>query len=517
MSTPTLDDEQIVAGIVEWADRSGMPGRNRVVAQFGIGASRAARLLAAADQVLAARSGPVRNLDANLPQDPDADRSGPQETGPADRSGQVRKKPVRRSDPTSPVRTDDAVRSADRPEVRTGPAADGGPVREADRPDRTDGIGGEPGPDQAIEPVRSAGPDRKPEEVGPVTEQVSSPDRTGPGEVDRQEVDILDRSVAGPVRTVGPGPRVTGPDRSDVERSGAPVRVKPGPVRRPQSGPDRWWAGPVRLWSGLVGPVRGLVRSDRSARSGPADRGVVAVRTARPVRRTEAAPVRSDEVGRSGPAVVRTETVQPDADRTGPGAQPSDTQRPKWVSVVDTMVTAVPLLGLNAAAVFGQYSALSVMPGISHEGALGIAAVLESLALFLSHHAHRALMEGDSAARLRIASYLLGLGIGVLNYHDQAGPHWKATPLAVVYGLASALSPWLWAIHSRFASRAKLRAKNLLDPRAAKFSGARWSMYPIRTFQMLRKSIWSGEQDPAVVVDQWNQEEGHVSRRSAGE
>jgi hypothetical protein len=170
------------------------------------------------------------------------------------------------------------------------------------------------------------------------------------------------------------------------------------------------------------------------------------------------------------------------------------------------LITAAPLLGLNAIAMFGQFDAFSHMPKISAPGALGIGLVLETIALFLAHHAHQALVAGDSATRLRVASYVFGAGIGALNYHDQAAPDWAPTPLAVIFGLASALSPWLWSIHSRRSNRDRLLAMGLIERRAAKFAGARWLMYPIRTVRMLRWSIWTGEQEPAVAVDWWEQQ-----------
>jgi hypothetical protein len=389
VSTPVSEDRDIVEAIVEWARTDGKtPGRNRVADRFGIGATRATRLLAEADQKVADRSGPRR------------------------------KAPARRTEPD--------VKSTAGPEV---------------------------GPEATA--------------VGPVLDQ---------------------HDEARPV--VVPDPVAVRQSDGVPVRSGPVGGIKPGPVRAPLTRGARARSGLVRLVTGPVRLARRAVRSISDRRSGPVGPNVVAVRS-------ERLPVRTAGADRSGP--VRPIISGPDRHRsvaTGPARS--------WTArSASVLITAAPLLGLNAIAMFGQYTAFSDMARISAPGALGIGLVLETIALFLAHHAHQALVAGDSATRLRIASYVFGAAIGALNYHDQAGPNWAPTPLAVIFGLASALSPWLWSIHSRRSNRDRLLAMGLIERRAAKFAGARWLMYPIRTVRMLRWSIWTGEQEPAMAVDWW--------------
>jgi hypothetical protein len=199
-----MDDRAIVKAIVAWADRSGdMPGRNRVMTEFKIGATRATRLLAEADQEAAARSGPAR------------------------------RRPVPRRSPPS-----------DRREQEVGPGR-GGP---GDTDRSTDA-------DLPVDPDQEPGPptDRTTEQAGPdqtteadqvdVDRSESSPDRTGP-----------DR--AGPVQEPGPDQTSAQPE---PDRTGGPEEPGPQPDR---TGPDRRTRWPVLLlalpafvaiWSGWVG------------------------------------------------------------------------------------------------------------------------------------------------------------------------------------------------------------------------------------------------------------------------
>lgn len=464
-----MTDEAIVKAIVKEVDRTGeTPSRNSLMTRYKVGTGRAARLLAMMDQALAARSGlggdgpsgADRSAEDDLPVDPD------QKTGP----------------------------ESDRKPPQTGPDQTGEPDRTGE--DRSEAAADHAGPDRS-EPVQQPGPDHdETEQTGDVDQQVSSPDQA-----DRTEVVEVDQKP--------------GPVGAEVARPGPVGGGKPGPVRRPPSGPDRLRAGLVWLLMAPVRLVAGLVRSAGARRSGPAVRSVVAVRVGGSVR-SERLPVRSaGAVQRSGP--VQPSTAGPDRHRsggTGPGSPPVRSGRSASV-----LITAAPLLGLNAIAMFGQYDAFSHMPNIIGPGALGIGAVLETIALFLAHHAHQALVAGDSASRLRLASYVFGAAVGALNYHDQGGPvgdslhqgGWDPTPLGLIFGLASALSPWLWSIHSRRTNRDRLLAMGLIERRAAKFSGARWVAYPIRTLRMLRWSVWVGEQEPAAAVAWW--EDQRAARR----
>lgn len=158
------------------------------------------------------------------------------------------------------------------------------------------------------------------------------------------------------------------------------------------------------------------------------------------------------------------------------------------------------IVGVNAVAVMGQVTAFQAEPfGWPLLGALGAAAVIESIAIYVGYHAHVALIEGDSVAKLRIASYSIAAGVGAINYHHYA-PDWTLNDLAVIFGAASMLSPWLWAIHSRHRHRQQLRAQGLIDPRAPKFSMLRWLLWRRETWQALRWAVRHSEQSPAAAI-----------------
>jgi hypothetical protein len=156
-------------------------------------------------------------------------------------------------------------------------------------------------------------------------------------------------------------------------------------------------------------------------------------------------------------------------------------------------VLAVPLVGVNAIAMYGQAAWFAEHASVPVPAAAAVAAVLESIAVYLAYEAHRALLAGDSSLRLRAASYAAGAAFGLLNY-DHYMPD---AGRAALFGGLSALSPWLWAIRSRSLRRDDLRARGLVDSRAAHFAAARWFHFPLRTLRALRWSVAAGVQDPA--------------------
>jgi len=162
---------------------------------------------------------------------------------------------------------------------------------------------------------------------------------------------------------------------------------------------------------------------------------------------------------------------------------------------------AVPLVLVNAAAVYGQagwaYERLAqiwILAGL-------FAAAIESIGVYLAVEAHAALMAGDASARLRLGSYAVGGLVGALNYAHFAGPGGKCTALAVAFGGLSAVSPWLWAIRSKSINRAELRRLGLVDPRAVRFAPLRWTLYPVRTYRAFRAAVWAGITSPAEAIE----------------
>src|SRR5580692_385242 len=88
------------------------------------------------------------------------------------------------------------------------------------------------------------------------------------------------------------------------------------------------------------------------------------------------------------------------------------------------LVTAIPVIGVNAVAFYGQLAYLQDHLAAPEFIRVLVAAVLESIAIYLAWMAHLALLSNDSALRLRLASYGVALIIAALNYSHFAGPHW---------------------------------------------------------------------------------------------
>lgn len=156
----------------------------------------------------------------------------------------------------------------------------------------------------------------------------------------------------------------------------------------------------------------------------------------------------------------------------------------------------VPLLLVNAVAIYGQtlWATDHLRQGVAV--AVLFAVAVESIGVYLAYEAHMSRMAGHAAGLLQLGAYAVGTLIGTLNFSHFAGPAMNPNALALTFGLLSAISPWLWAIRSRSMNRARLFALGLIDPRAVKFSRLRWALFPVRTFRAFRAAVWAGEQSP---------------------
>ncbi|WP_440063742.1 hypothetical protein [Streptosporangium sp. OZ121] len=155
-------------------------------------------------------------------------------------------------------------------------------------------------------------------------------------------------------------------------------------------------------------------------------------------------------------------------------------------------VMSVTNLGVNLVAVGGQYMVFIAL-GVPAWAAATGAAIVESVAVYVSWHAHVALREGDAAWGLRMRSYLIGAAAAWLSY-----THVPETP--ELFAACSLISPWLWAMHSRHLHRQDLREAGLIDPRAPKFSPLRWALHTKETFAAFRWAVGEGVQSPQVAV-----------------
>ncbi|WP_433355679.1 hypothetical protein ACQP25_17400 [Microtetraspora malaysiensis] len=155
-------------------------------------------------------------------------------------------------------------------------------------------------------------------------------------------------------------------------------------------------------------------------------------------------------------------------------------------------VMSVTNLGVNLVAVAGQAMSF-VQRGWPTPAAAVAAGIIESVAVYVSWHAHVALREGDAAWRLRMTSYAIGAAAGYLSYtHVPDYPE--------LFAACSLASPWLWSMHSRHLHRQDLREQQLIDPRAPKFSALRWLLHCRETFAAFRWAVGEGVQAPQTAV-----------------
>jgi Protein of unknown function (DUF2637) len=168
-------------------------------------------------------------------------------------------------------------------------------------------------------------------------------------------------------------------------------------------------------------------------------------------------------------------------------------------------LTAIPVIGVNLVAFYGQYTYFRGLDSIPFLMQVNMAASLESVAVYLAWQAHQARLKRDSALRLRLGAYLAGLGIGALNYWHWCAPGWKPTPLAVVFALASVISPVLWGVYSNRVSRDDLKADNLIEDHALRLGFTRWFWWTRRCIGVQRLAAWEGINSPAVAIGLYDQ------------
>ncbi|MEV6154885.1 hypothetical protein AB0L53_31550 [Nonomuraea sp. NPDC052129] len=186
----------------------------------------------------------------------------------------------------------------------------------------------------------------------------------------------------------------------------------------------------------------------------------------------------------------RDETTRAERDRQR--AETRDRWRTRLQVASRLSVMSVTNVGVNAVAVAGQFLVFHALTWPLMLAVLG-AAIVESVGVYVSWHAHVARREGDSAWATRMMSYLIGAAAGYLNY-----THVPLVP--ELFAACSLASPWLWSMHSRHLHRKDLRDKGLIDPAAPKFSPLRWLLHLPETFAAFRWAVGEGEQSPTVAV-----------------
>jgi hypothetical protein len=163
------------------------------------------------------------------------------------------------------------------------------------------------------------------------------------------------------------------------------------------------------------------------------------------------------------------------------------------------VIAAVPVMLVNACAFFGQLAFLRThLPWIL-PGQILVAVALESVAVYLAYHAHVAQLADDSSMRLRLAAELFALIIGAMNYSHYSH-QWRPDFAAVAFGLCSAISPWLWSIHSRRESRDALKAAGLIDGHAVRLGATRWTWHPVKSARVMFLATWEGITSPSEAI-----------------
>lgn len=175
------------------------------------------------------------------------------------------------------------------------------------------------------------------------------------------------------------------------------------------------------------------------------------------------------------------------------------------------IMAGIPLVLVNIVAFAGQFAYIRDNIQWPLAGQVVFALALESIALFLTYMAHEALMAEDSAYGLRILSYLFGGIIGLMNYSHYANGM-RPTFEAIATGLMSVASPFLWGIYSRRKSRDDLKAKGLIESRAVKLGALRWMLWSRESAQVFRRSVWTGQSNPAQAIAEWEETRPQAER-----
>jgi hypothetical protein len=190
----------------------------------------------------------------------------------------------------------------------------------------------------------------------------------------------------------------------------------------------------------------------------------------------------------------------------------TDSVRSNWRAYA----AAVPVVFVNTTAFIGQFAFLRAHVPWIVPGQVLIAVAIESIAIYYAWHAHLATLANDSAMRLKLAAYSFAAIVGVMNYSHYAAPHWRPTALAVIMFIASAISPWLWAVHTRRASRDQLMARRMIDEHAVRLGGNRWTWHPYRSIRVTSWAAWHGISEPARAIAQFADRYGTADSEPEG-
>lgn len=207
-----------------------------------------------------------------------------------------------------------------------------------------------------------------------------------------------------------------------------------------------------------------------------------------------------------------SQTAQTEALAQSATTRPSPWKRAAFV---------VPLILVNIAGLVGQsiwtYQQLVRHFLADHHTIAVVSAILmgiavESIAVYLAVQAHAAMMADQASGGLRLSSYLVGGVMAAVNYNHFESAPVNSPALGLMFGIASLVSPWLWAVDSKAAHRAQLAARGIVDPRGVKLSSVRKLAAPVRSAKVWKWAAWAGETDPVKAVQGWESAIGSTSQ-----
>lgn len=183
-------------------------------------------------------------------------------------------------------------------------------------------------------------------------------------------------------------------------------------------------------------------------------------------------------------------------------------------AVCRRILPALPVVMVSAFAVCGQVGAIFTYPpgGTPWAArvviAIGAAVTLETIANYVAHQGHKALLAGATteAARRRYAAYAVALLVAFIQYSHFSGAGLTPTPAALMFALFSAAQPWLWGLHTRRELHGLLVQQGRADTCGAVFAAERSRNFPIRTIKARRYSIDHGITDPQVAWEAYRLE-----------
>jgi len=182
------------------------------------------------------------------------------------------------------------------------------------------------------------------------------------------------------------------------------------------------------------------------------------------------------------------------------GAAAHPRWRSFWRTAAPALGAAVPVVMVNATAFIGQFFFIRDHVPWLLIGQVLVAVTFESVAVYLAWQAHQATMANDTSTRIKLAAYAFALVMGCMNYSHYAAPHLRPTFMAVGMFLMSAISPWLWGVHTRRVSRDKLMALGLVEGHAVRLGTNRVFWHPWRSVRVMSQAAWAGETDPKRAI-----------------